>query len=284
MAFTFNVDFSASAQFKGHNQKPLWLAQLRGLYSPSLMQITNQAIRRGLDMVVLRSYSHPEGTDNRWQSYLAQADCEKGFTTHRNGVITYRNFYRPEEKPLYIVHGQGLQTNRGDIQVLFANREIGKRKPNYNSDFDYLLKEARNPENNGENVLITASKPHLWREEDLRKVDAIEVHNGVDFLDNKIKTFGLGEHNIRVFGLSRKLRIPGITVSNSKCLADLGTSYTRFRGDLQRLSPYGPEELSEVLKKELKADKYSATMNLSALSWIITGLAILELKATGNKD
>ena len=121
---------------------------------------------------------------------------------------------------------------------------------------------------------MTASKPYNWIEKDLRKVDAIEIHNGVDSADN----------NLKAFGLSRRLRIPGIVVSDSKCLADLGTSYTRFRGDLDNQMRYNQQAVSEMLKRELREDISSAIISSSTLSKVLTGLAVLEVKLTGNVD
>ncbi|MEK6910646.1 MAG: hypothetical protein AABW82_02630 [Nanoarchaeota archaeon] len=271
----FNIDFSASAQFKGHNQKPLWLADGRGLFRPSLQAITEKAISRGLDAVVLRSYSHPNGTDNRWQHYLEEAREKEDFSllggASPEATIVYRPRTNSTQKPLILVHGQGLQTDKGDIQVLFAERQVGLRKPNYVSNFDYLIDEARDA---GEGVIVTASKPYNWIEKDLRKVDAIEIHNGVDSADN----------NLKAFGLSRRLRIPGIVVSDSKCLADLGTSYTRFRGDLDNQMRYNQQAVSEMLKRELREDISSAIISSSTLSKVLTGLAVLEVKLTGNVD
>ncbi|MEK6889975.1 MAG: hypothetical protein AABX35_02195 [Nanoarchaeota archaeon] len=273
----FNIDFSASAQFKGHNQKPLWLADGRGLFRPSLQRITQKAISRGLDMVVLRSYSHPEGTDNRWQHYLKQAKEEYGFTTdttkEQPGMIVYRNFYGSLENPSVIVHGQGLQTTAGDIQILFADRQIGARKPTYNPDFDYLVREAREDKDTGKNVIITASKPYRWKESDLRKVDAIEVHNGLDSFEN----------NLESQRIAQRLKIPGIVVSNSKCLTDLGSSYSMLR-DISPEERYNPEALSNALKRELKSGLSGSLISSSLISRAITGLAVLEVKATGNVD
>lgn len=270
---SMNIDFSASAQFKGHNQKPLWLAQARGLYSPSLEKIAERAVRQDLDMVVLRSYSHPAGTDNRWNSYVSELSAfSKTLHNLGYGVISFKSPSR-KDRPLYLVHGEGLKTNQGDIQVLFAKNQIGTRHPElYTEDFEFLINEARKQPQ----VLITASKPYKWNRHALEQVDAIEVHNGLDTEEN----------NRESQAIALEMNKPGIIVSNSKCLLDLGKSFTTI--PLNNNNPKAYDYLIQVfalaVKRNLKNPNPTGRRATSRLSQAVTWLAIKEVNFTGNKN
>ncbi|MEK6908553.1 MAG: hypothetical protein AABX23_00690 [Nanoarchaeota archaeon] len=266
-----NIDFSACATIKGENQKPLITERLArfGRSRPSIKEIAETAIKRGLDGIVLRSFSHSEGTDNRWNEYLKQMERLEGFTCFGNGTASYIS--PDSEKKLVIIHGQGLMTYEGNIQVLFAERTVGKRGSKFDGDFSYLIKEARD---SGENVLITAGRPYTFADRLLESVDALETWNGMDSVEN----------NERSDQIAKRLEKPGVYVSNAKCLHDLGRSYTTldFFGHYQ--SPVGiakatRRSLNLRLDKDLGGEK-----GFSTLSKLVQALAIAEVKLTGNKD
>jgi hypothetical protein len=256
------IDFSACANFKGNNQKPLWLAEARGLLRPKLKKIADNALEKGLDAVVLRSYSHPEGTDRRWSTYSREVLESEEFSYTSNGVIKYQ----PKgSQALFLIHGQGLMTSAGDIQILFTSQEIGGRGSSFISDFNYLTKVARD---SGENVMIIASKPYNWKLDNLEKVDAIETHNGLD----------THEHNIASRNIAINHTIPGVVVSNSKILTDLGTSYTTLSMQVNECN------IAEQIKQFTKSPTPNGKRSISQLSRLVQTLAIIEVNITGNKD
>lgn len=262
-----NIDFSACATFKGENQKPLWVAErFFGMRSrPSITEIARTAIKRGLDGVVLRSFSHPEGTDDRWEFYRVQMERSGDFSYLGNGVALYSS---PDfGKKLIIIHGQGLMTSEGNIQVLFSDEPVGKRGKDYNKEFKYIIEKARN----SGNVLITAARPYAWKKYFLNDVDALEVWNGMDSPVN----------NERAKQIAEELQIPGVYVSNSKCLRDLGTSYTTIDATDMNLS--SSPKIIQLISNGLNSG-LNGREGTSRLSKIIQLAAIAEVNITGNKN
>ncbi len=265
------IDFSACAHFKGTNQKPLILAEGAGLFRPTIQRIAEKSIKKDLDAIVLRSYSHPEGTDNRWKGYLEQMESYENFTKLGNGIGLYVDENR-KERPLYLIHGQGLMTEKGNIQIFFTDKEIGKRGEYFKKDFDYLIERAREQ---GEQVLITASRPYLWNIRDLDKIDAIEVHNGIDTKENNRKSQDL----------ALKINKPGVIVSSSKILYDLGSSYTNLSILPQEILNKSSIEIAKKIKNSLsKISSIGDKKEYSNISKFIQTLAILEVMVTKNKD
>ena len=264
-----NIDFSACANFKGNNQKPLFLAEGRGLFRPSIKKIAENALDKGLDAVVLRSFSHPEGTDDRWNTYKQQMEGQGNFNYLENGIALYQS---PNSgKKLVLIHGQGLMTDKGSIQVLFADGIVGARKPNYSANFRYLVDVARD---NGQDVLITASRPYAWDLDVLKHVDAVETWNGMDSLDN----------NTRARGVADQLGKPGVYVSNSKCLPDLGSSYTTLTTSWTNFESSDIAHCIRLGLSLLGKNGIEGKRGKSTFSKLIQALAVLEVKVTGNKD
>lgn len=268
-----NIDFNACATFKGENQRPLWTERLvrLGRSRPSIREIAETASRRGLDGVVLRSFSHPEGTDNRWQAYKQQMRGQENFTYLGNGVALYTS---PDtKKKIVLIHGQGLMTSEGNIQVLFAEDQVGGRgKDGFNMNFYDTVHRARQ---SSEGAIIIAARPYNWNLEALEHVDAVEVWNGMDSSGN----------NRRAQGAADVANKPGVYASNSKCLHDLGTSYTNIDvGFLPSSSPGIACAINAGLDSRLNREDLGGKKGKSTLSKLVQLAAIAEVKLTGNKD
>lgn len=93
--------------------------------------------KKDLDLITVTSCSNAEYRDMRWERYAGDYNT---------------NMLREGEK--YIIHGQEIQTDKGDVNVLFAEREIPFKPSEKNpvvNDFYWITKAARD---SGENVLI----------------------------------------------------------------------------------------------------------------------------------
>ena len=264
-----NIDFSACANFKGNNQKPLFLAEGRGLFRPSIKKIAENALDKGLDAVVLRSFSHPEGTDDRWNAYRQQMEGQGNFNYLENGIALYQS---PNSgKKLVLIHGQGLATSEGNIQVLFAENQVGQRGREFNTNFYDLVYRARE---SGEGVLITAARPYAWRSEVLENVDVLETWNGMDSNAN----------NEKAAKIAHDLEKPGVYVSNSKCLPDLGSSYTTLTTSWTNFESSDIAHCIRLGLSLLGKNGIEGKRGKSTFSKLIQALAVLEVKVTGNKD
>ena len=267
-----NIDFSACATFKGENQKPLITERLvrLGRARPSIQEIAETAVRRGLDGVVLRSFSHSEGTDNRWQVYKQQMEGAEGFTYLGNGTALYES--PTSGKKLLLIHGQGLASSEGSIQVLFAEGDVGGRGEKFNPNFYDLVHRARE---SGEGTIITAARPYNWNLEALEHVDAVETWNGMDSFSNSLKAQEVAD----------QLEKAGVYVSNSKCLMDLGRSYTTL--DISQWMGSVRANIDAIhagLDLRLNQTDLGGKKGRSTLSTLIQLAAIAEVKLTGNKD
>lgn len=267
-----NIDFSACATFKGEDQKPLITERLvrLGRPRPSIKEIAETAIKRGLDGVVLRSFSHPQGTDNRWQTYKQQMEGSDGFSYLGRGMALYES---PNSgKKLLLIHGQGLASNEGSIQVLFAEGNVGERGDKFNPNFYDLVRRARE---SGEGTIITAARPYNWNLEALKHVDAVETWNGMDSLKNN----EIAVDTALIVGK------PGVYVSNSKCLRDLGSSYTELDVFGSYQSPDGiVSAIRTGLNLRLSEKDLGGKRRNSTLSKLVHGLAKIEVTLTRNKD
>ena len=266
-----NIDFSACATFKGENQNPLWTERLArfGRSRPSIREIAETAVKRGLDGIVLRSFSHPEGTDDRWNAYRQQMEGQGNFTYLGEGIALYQS---PNSgKKLVLIHGQGLATSEGNIQVLFARGIVGGRGNEFNSNFYDLVYRARE---SSKETIITAAKPYSWRSDALEHVDAVETWNGMDSNAN----------NDEVARIARNLEKPGVYVSNSKCLADLGSSYTALTTSWTNFAPLDIANCIRLGISLLDKDNLGGKRGKSTFSKLVQALAVAEVKLTGNKD
>lgn len=269
-----NIDFGACATFKGENQKPLLTERFVriGRSRPSITAIAQTAISRDLDAVVLRSFSHPQGTDNRWDAYKKQMGERSDFKYLGQGIALYTSGNEDEDQ-VVLIHGQGLMTDKGNIQVHFAEKQVGGRGDQFNTDFTYLIDQARD---SGNRVLITASRPYKWDDaKALQKVDALETWNGQD---SYIKNMDAQE-------VAENMRRPGVFISGSKCLFDLGRSYVTLQSEID----YNPaaEQVIDAVWRGLSMQDPRAPQGLqggSLLSKMIDTAAIVEVNLTRNED
>ena len=277
-----NIDFNACANFKGNNQSPLFLAEGNGRFRPSLRKIAAHCIQQGLNAVVLRSHSHQTGTDDRWKNYVEEIEGDRSFTYLGNGIIAFDNFYNPTKIPFYLIHGQGLATSAGDIEVLFTDRRIGGRGQNYEIDFNRLMDMIRTPDPSRDESqnppMVIALQPHQWilggsiDIESLERVDAFEVYSGLT---------GKKANN-----LAQKISIlynkPGVISSNSKILRDMGSSYTTLPIKIQ--DTMNSHEIARAIKSGVTNLVPDGKRSNSTLSKLVQIAAIAEVKLTGNKD
>lgn len=215
--------------------------------TPSLVDIRVKALYTGMDLIAITSCSNSEHIDKRWEAYMQEAEkCIMYFGGKKldSQVLILGNI---PSSMTYLIHGQEFKTNKGDINVLFAEQRIPIE--NSNGGFYWLLDSARNC---GENTLIginQLSKCKLTPKElrelyEKGKIDFLESYNSMDFEKN----------NQYAKKVSDEKQIPGIAVSDGHRLEDMARAYIRAGEGYLPDATYA--ELAKYVKNAIKSRSF----------------------------
>lgn len=214
--------------------------------TPSLDEIIATMYQRELELITITSCSTSGHIDKRWDAYLNNLDKKNLNVTQ---LSNQGLFLKNNSNQIYLIHGQELQTNKGDINVLFAEKRVPIEKSK--GDIFYILDAAKDQ---GENVLIginQVSKCSLTPNEirelyEKGKIDFLESYNSFDFPKN----------NKHAENLSQNLGIPGIAVSDGHRLKDLGEAYIKFNSD-KLTSQDNYNDLGKEIKELIKTNNFT---------------------------
>ncbi len=208
--------------------------------TPSLVKIVDRARREGLRILAITSCSSKDHTDKRWNAYYDEIGSVPGAKAFGSMAIKVEG-----DKPLYIVHGQQIKTNEGDVNILFANERIPVE--NSGGNFEYVLNAARDL---GDNTLITIPHPSrspalmVKLKESSHSVDAIESFSGLDS----------ARSNARSEAIAEEYGLPGIAVSDGHRLPDMARGYVGFYSGINT-KDY--DELGKTLKRLVREKNFS---------------------------
>ena len=218
---------------------------------PSLSEIAKTGVINCLDILAITSCVNAEHKDKRWENYFeekATGFIERlNWNTHQG--MRFRNPLA--NKTLYLIHGQEFKTDKGDVNILFADKTLDATKipsrtgANFGGlliDFDYLLDAAQD---SGENPLVLyyprGDELSILKLRELYqqgKLHALISYNGMEGrrkqkeIKEKVKSIG----------------VPGIAVSDGHRLADMQSRIilrTKSRPDFKY------HELGGIVRREL---------------------------------
>lgn len=221
---------------------PTWLERK----IPRIEDIAEAAIQKNIGLLAVTSCSNAVHRDKRWEDFMTQVYDVKNHDMvilSQKAIKVSRRIKNSIERDVVIIHGQEFKTDRGDVNVLFAERDVPLRESLSqfpNADFNYLLDAARDC---GDYVLIglnEVARSSLTEREIInlyneRRIDFIESFNSMESRKN----------NFYSQRLAKRENIPGIAVSDGHRLEDIGTSYTVFHSHNLRENP---AVMAEVIK------------------------------------
>jgi hypothetical protein len=221
----FHPSFSSS---------PTWLERK----IPRIEDIAEAAMDNNIGLLTVTSCSNAVHRDKRWEDLMIQIWDLKNqdmVILSSKAIKVSKKVKHPYERDVVIIHGQEFKTDRGDVNVLFAERDIPLRESLSQfpkADFRYLLDAARNY---GEHVVIGLNEVMRSSLSDKEIRDLYE-RGKIDFIEsfNSMETW---KNNFDSDMLAARLNIPGIAVSDGHRLEDMGASYTIFKSNDLREDP-----------------------------------------------
>ncbi len=219
---------------------------------PTLNKIILNAYEKEIDVLTITSCSSKNSIDKRWDNYMKDL---MGYDNIKN-YARFDCYFDNKPRFIYFFHGQEFKTDKGDLNILFAEQRVPIEKSN--GKFEYVVDSARD---SGENVLIginQVGKSKLRKEEikglyDTGKIDFIESYNSMDLKKNN-DCAGL---------IAKETGIPGIVVSDGHRLEDLGKSYIKFSSESNIKSP---KNLGKLVKEKIRKNDFFNVENPLPLS------------------
>ena len=258
---------------------------------PTIKDIFKKAFKKNINLLTITSCSDYVTRDKRWKKLEKEYDHTFSLGIFCDGMLQsleinpnmyMLNFSQdmhptPEDILYYkliITHGQEIVTDKGDINVLFAEKYIDLKPSEREfpkADFKYALNSAKD---SGENVVITIPHP-TWRnslsEKELKelfeegKIDALETFDSL--LPQK--------YNTSAKNLAKKINIPGIAVSDGHRISDLGKSYIHFRhigyNGLKDYYDNLAKGIKEAMRKEEFVTYEQSCPNISRGLYVLRG-------------
>ena len=246
------ADLHFHPSFFSRGDKP----HITELRTPSLDEIEQKAFDSDIDVLAITSCSWPKHIDKRWNEYLKEAEAKS--PTYREilsdqAILSTREDSR---KMVYIIHGQELQTNKGDINVLFADQRVPIEKTS--GKLEEVISAARD---SGNNVLIGINQVRKCK---LSPQELKELHQygEIDFLES-YNSLDINLNNGYAKKTSKKTEIPGIAVSDGHRLSDMGRAYIQTNSLIPILSYKG---LARFMKEKINSKKFKNVEESSSLS------------------
>ncbi len=224
---------------------------------PSLAEIERKALNSKLDLLTITSYSRVEHIDKRWDAYMqelktASEQFPNEFVSPQTNKLPQAIRFTAKtlqgDYPIYIIHGQEIQTNKGDVNVLFAEKRVPVE--NSKGDFYWIVDVAKD---SGENVLIglnQLSNFHL----PLMKIKELYEHGKIDFVESW-NSMDFKKNNQYAQRAEKETQIPGIAVSDGHRLEDMARAF--ITTDEHYLTTGTYSELARFIKLKLETRAYT---------------------------
>ena len=216
--------------------------------TPSLEDIEKKAFDLGLSLLTITSCSSKNWIDRRWEAYMNEIEESAESRILSPQAVRFSPL-------LYIIHGQELKTDRGDVNVLFAEKKVPIES---DGNFYRVIDAAKDC---GENVLIglnqlsncTIFPSELIKLYEKRKIDFIESWNSMDSKKN----------NLEAQAIENLSRIPGIAVSDGHRLRDMGKAYTSINGEVHPGMNYS--DLAKFVNEKIITKDYQSVKGKTSL-------------------
>ena len=219
--------------------------------TPSLEEIAEKAKELDISLLTITSCSTENWIDKRWDRYME--DPWKGVLMGGNRISSQAIKF---DGTRYLIHGQELKTDRGDVNVLFAEARIPIEKSK--GDFYYIIDAAND---SGKNVLVgvnqlsrctvpEAKLIELYKDE---KIHFLESWNSMDSRWNNKKAQKIEEMT----------DIPGIAVSDGHRLQDMAKAYTLINGELHPGMSYS--DVAKFVKQKINTRDYQSVKGKTSL-------------------
>jgi len=219
--------------------------------TPSLAEIEKQAVKTGLDLLTITSCSWAEHIDKRWETYMQEiASTSKQIPNQflcpqaiRFTAKTLQGDYL-----IYLIHGQELQTNKGDLNVLFADKRVPIEKTK--GDFYETIQAAKD---SGDNILIGVnqlSNCHI----PLMEMSELHEHGKIDFVESW-NSMDFEKNNKYAQRFETETIIPGIAVSDGHRLEDMANACI-ITDEPYHLTIGTYQELAKLVKWKLETKGY----------------------------
>lgn len=217
---------------------------------PTLKEIVDKAREKNVSILTITSGSNYKRTDARWEDYRYELQLHSGLKGYDHYAFgdALEVCYKTTGTKIYIFHGQELETDRGDINVLFAEKRIGIKGSR--GKFNYIIDAAKD---SGDDVLIGINCPTRFKsKEDILqlyiegKIHFLETHNAMETKKNNRRAKKMIE------GTEYSV-IPRIAVSDGHRLEDMAIAYTKFNFSFNGSS----EELKKIISYAIKNKEFS---------------------------
>ena len=225
----------------------LWLAQVG---KERLDEIENPELAQERMKSLYEKKGYPKDwIDKRWEKYM-----EDGELISENKILSSQAIrFDPS---LYIIHGQELKTNRGDVNVLFAEKRIPIEKSG--GDFYRIIDAAKDC---GENVLVGLNE---LKKCTIFPSELIElyVHGRIHFLESW-NSMDSRKNNLESQAIAEVTGIPGIAVSDGHRLKDMGKACISINGGLHPGMDYS--DLAKFVKEKITTRDYQSVKGKTSL-------------------
>jgi len=191
--------------------------------APIMRELLDLAFSRGINFFTITSCRHQQQEDKRWDYF--KRDYVIGYDSEGIGENGMR-FRLPGDfgGEIYVFHGQELKTDRGDVNILFAEKQIPiipSKCDSMNASFYETLRAARDC---GDHTIVSLCHPS--RRGDLRweeikrlyegeRIDCVEAFDGMN----------LPWRNRQAIRDAEDVEIPWLAVSDGHRPCDLGKAY-----------------------------------------------------------
>ncbi len=241
---------------------------------PSLLQVLRQADKKDIDLLTITSFSKKtekeEHIDLRWNYFLSDMEAQKGNVEEfdvkywhtplkgtSQGIIATK---KDNSSSIYLIHGQGIWTNLGDIMILFAEQRVPVEE--IEDKFYNFLTEAKHEKRFGKRENMVMGIPHPNRSTHLSSRDLKKLYEDgyIDYIErfNALNTF---KGNLDSEKISRETDIPGIAVTDGHKLKDIANAITVLYINPQDNNRMTYEQMGNITRQCIRNKDFDTNEN-----------------------